>query len=325
MNSYGRIFRVNLFGESHGRFLGTTIDGCPAGINIKLNDFDCLINSRKSGKIGTTSRAEEDAPQILSGIYKDKTTGSPITILFENKNVDSRPYINQTDFVPRPSHSDFVAFKKYSGNNDPRGSGHFSGRLTLALVAAGVIAMKIINCNISSRVISIGGLSDYSDLLLETKNIGDSLGGIIETIISNVPIELGEPFFDSVESAISHLAFSVPGVKGIEFGAGFDCSKMKGSQYNDEIINIEGKTRTNNSGGINGGISNGNDIIFRTAVRPTASISLPQQTMNFSKMEMTNLVIEGRHDTCFALRLPPVMTSIAAIALADMYLLTKAI
>ncbi len=321
MNTFGRIFKVNLFGESHGKFIGTTIDGCPAGLAIHQDDFNDLIQARKAGAFGTTSRTEDDTPQVISGVYNGKTTGAPITILFENNNYDSRPYLEQEDFVPRPSHSDFVAYKKFNASNDPRGSGHFSGRLTLALVAAAVIAMKIVKCNIISKIISIGGKSCYSEILQIAKEQGDSLGGIIETVITDVPIGLGEPFFDSIESVISHLAFSIPGVKGIEFGAGFESAMMNGTQYNDAFISTEGKTSTNNAGGINAGISNGNDIVFRTAIRPTASISTTQRTLNFTKNEMTELKISGRHDACFALRVPPIMTSIAAIALADLFLI----
>ncbi len=318
MNSFGRLFRVSLFGESHGKCIGVTIDGCPGGVSLSEADFENDLKRRKSGIKGTTPRIELDKPNIVSGILNGNTTGAPITIIFENKNIHPKDYDIFKD-IPRPGHADFVAMKKYSGFNDYRGGGHFSGRLTIGIVAAGVLAKKIISpIKISSTLIEAGGTKNIEMAVEKAIKAGDSIGGIIECNVKNVPIGLGEPFFDSAESLISHIVFSIPGIKGIEFGSGFKAAEMKGSNHNDPIINNEGKTSTNNAGGINGGITNGNDIIFRVAVKPTPSISLIQHTMNIKTNEMTDLSIEGRHDTCIALRIPVIVEAAAAIVLANL-------
>ena len=318
MNSFGRFFRVSLFGESHGKCVGVTVDGCPAGVPICEDDFDNDLKRRKSEIKGTTPRKESDKPKIISGIFNGKTTGAPIAIIFENKNVNSQDYDIFKD-IPRPGHADFAAMKKYGGFNDYRGGGHFSGRLTLGLVAAGVLSKKIISpIKISSTLIEAGGTKNIEKAVEAAIESGDSIGGIIECNIKNVPVGLGEPFFDSVESLISHIIFSIPGIKGIEFGSGFNSVKMNGSEHNDPIINIDGKTSTNNAGGINGGITNGNDIIFRVAVKPTSSISITQHTINIKTKEMSDLTIEGRHDTCIALRIPVIVEAAAAIIIADL-------
>jgi len=318
MNSFGRLFRVSLFGESHGKCIGVTIDGCPGGVSLSEADFENDLKRRKSGIKGTTPRIELDKPNIVSGILNGNTTGAPITIIFENKNIHPKDYDIFKD-IPRPGHADFVAMKKYGGFNDYRGGGHFSGRLTIGIVAAGVLAKKIISpIKISSTLIEAGGTKNIEMAVEKAIKAGDSIGGIIECNVKNVPIGLGEPFFDSVESLISHIVFSIPGIKGIEFGSGFKAAEMKGSNHNDPIINNEGKTSTNNAGGINGGITNGNDIIFRVAVKPTPSISLIQHTMNIKTNEMTDLSIEGRHDTCIALRIPVIVEAAAAIVLANL-------
>jgi chorismate synthase len=250
----------------------------------------------------------------------DKTTGAPLHIMFENKNVKSNDYTNLKS-TPRPGHADFTASKKYNGFNDPRGGGHFSGRLTLCLVAAGVIAKKIIpKINIDARIIELGGSTNFDKVIQEAIIKKDSIGGIIECTANNIPIGWGEPFFNSIESMISHLVFSIPAIKGIEFGSGFGASKMLGSQHNDVLIDLEGHTKTNHSGGINGGISNGNPLIFRVAVKPTSSISSAQNTLDTLKNEMVDLEIIGRHDVCIALRVPVILESVTAIALADLYL-----
>ncbi|MDR3226076.1 MAG: chorismate synthase [Prevotellaceae bacterium] len=323
MNSFGRIFRINIFGESHGTLVGVCIDGCCRGIELGENDFLCDIQRRKSGKRGTTLRAEDDIPEIVSGVFNGFTTGAPITILFKNKNVNSDNYL-QFKTQPRPSHSDFVAAKKFDGFNDYRGSGHFSGRLTLPLVAAGVIAKKIVSdIKINANIINVGNENDINETIEKAIADGDSAGGIIECVAKNIPIGLGEPFFDSVESQIAHLAFSIPAVKGIEFGAGFSAANMRGSQHNDMIINEYGKTATNNAGGVVGGITNGNDLIFRIAVKPAASIAKQQKTFNFEHKKISDLKIFGKHDACIALRIPVVVEAITAIALADFILLKK--
>ncbi len=319
MNSFGTIFRLHIFGESHGKTVGIIIDGCPPGINVKLSDFETDLKRRKSGAKGTTSRTEPDIPEINSGVYKNKTTGSPITIFFKNTNIRSYNY-NFRDH-PRPGHADFTSNSKFKSFNDDRGGGHFSGRLTLGIVAAGVIAKKIINnIDISAKVTEVGGEKNIEKIINKTLLAGNSVGGIIECKAVNIPVGLGEPFFDSLESMISHAIFSVPGIKGIEFGSGFKSSTMTGSKHNDIFISKNGKTKTNNSGGISGGISNGNDFIFRVAVKPTSSIAMSQDTFNFKTKKIEKLKITGRHDACFALRTPVIIEAVTAVVLADLYL-----
>ncbi len=325
MNSFGRLFRINIFGESHGQCVGLLIDGCPAGLALADSDFAEDIAWRKAGAKGTTLRIEEDKPILKTGVLNGKTTGAPILIEFENKNIDSGAY-DEIKNTPRPGHADFVAMKKFGGFNDPRGGGHFSGRLTLALVAAGVIAKKIIApINIEARLTEAGGSKNIGEAVDAAMKDGDSVGGIIECKVNTVPIGLGEPFFDSVESLISHAVFSVPAVKGIEFGSGFRCAKMLGSECNDELLDANGKTKTNNAGGINGGITNGNEIVFRVAVKPTSSIGKTQSTVNLETGNKTQISIGGRHDACIALRMPVIIEAITAIVLADLMLLEQKI
>ena len=320
MNQFGINYRISIYGESHGSCVGVIIDGIPAGIELTPEDFINDLERRKTGKQGTSTRIEDDVPNLLSGVYKDKTTGAPLHVMFENKNTRSSDYSNLRT-TPRPGHADYTAAKKYGGFNDPRGGGHFSGRLTLCLVAAGVIAKKIIpEINIDARIIELGGSTNFEKAIQEAITKKDSIGGIIECTANHIPIGWGEPFFNSIESMISHLVFSIPAIKGIEFGAGFGASKMFGSQHNDVLIDLEGHTKTNHSGGINGGISNGNPLIFRVAVKPTSSISSAQNTLDTLKNEMVDLEIIGRHDVCIALRVPVILESVTAIALADLYL-----
>ncbi|MDR2125645.1 MAG: chorismate synthase [Prevotellaceae bacterium] len=323
MNGFGRIFRINIFGESHGTLVGVCIDGCRHGIELCESDFLQDIQRRKSGKRGTSLRIEQDMPEIVSGIFNGFTTGAPITILFGNKNVQPEDYF-QYKTHPRPSHADFAAMKKFDGFNDYRGSGHFSGRLALPLVAAGVVAKKHLpDININAKLVEVGGEKDINAAIEQAMNDGDSVGGIVECIAKNIPVGLGEPFFDSVESQIAHLAFAIPAVKGIEFGAGFSSAKMRGSKHNDIINDERGTTATNHSGGITGGISNGNDLTFRIAVKPTSSIAKNQKTFDFEHKKISELKISGRHDTCIALRIPVIAEAITAIALADFILLKK--
>lgn len=320
MNSFGDKFKVEIFGESHGVKVGIIIDGCPAGLNLSVEDLMIDISRRKSGSKGTTPRVEADLPQIISGVYEGKTTGSPIAILFDNNNVNSGDYGFITDF-PRPGHADLVAKMKFHEYNDPRGGGHFSGRLTLPIVAAGVVAKKIIDpVSIEANIVTIGGNKDFEKAISEAINQRDSVGALIECVCKGIPIGWGEPFFDSLESKISHIVFAIPAVKGIEFGSGFKSAEMYGSQVNDIYLDENGHTLTNNSGGINGGISNGNDIVFRIAIKPASSISKPQYTFNFAKKEMDQLALHGRHDACIGLRVPPVLEAATAIALADLKL-----
>ena len=327
MNNFGRLFQVNIFGESHGESVGVLVSGVPAGIELSSEDFIKDLARRKSGKLGTTPRIEADDVKISSGIFNGYTTGSPILLMFKNTNTKSKDYSNLVTH-PRPSHSDFVANVKYNGYNDYRGGGSFSGRLTLGIVSAGVIAKKIISeINISSKISNLKGIFDeekFDAIIEEAVKKHDSVGGVITITAKNAPIGLGEPYFDSLESTISHLLFSIGGVKGVEFGVGFAGSDLYGSEFNDCIIDKNGTTKTNNSGGINGGISNGNDIVVKVFVKPTSSIGIPQETYNFKTNTVEELKIEGRHDAAIILRAGVVLEACVAIALADAYLINKA-
>ncbi len=326
MNSFGTIFKLSIFGESHGECIGIVIDGVPAGLTLTQNDFLQDIERRKGGlQKATTPRQEEDLPIFKSGIFNDKTTGAPLTILFENKNVRSSDYEKQRD-IPRPGHADFVAHKKFGGFEDYRGSGHFSGRLTLCLVAASVVAKKMLNnISINAKLIEVGGETDIEKGIDKAIANNDSVGGIVECVATGLPVGLGEPFFNSVESLISHIVFAIPAIKGIEFGSGFAAAKMFGSQHNDVIINENGKTKTNNAGGIVGGLSNGNDLVFRVAVKPTSSTPKTQNSFNNVSKEIEEFAIKGRHDLCIALRVPVVVEAATAIVLTDMMLLEQRI
>jgi len=320
MNAFGKLFKLNIFGESHGTSVGIVIDGCPAGLPLKQSDFEADFSRRKSGAKGTTPRQEPDIPRIMSGLFKDGTTGAPLMILFENTNTRSGDYSQLKD-IPRPGHADFTGHYKFGGNQDYRGGGHFSGRLTLGLVAAGVIAKKMIApTSLSASILEAGGSRDIEAALDRAIENRDSIGGIIECTIASVPAGLGEPFFDSLEAVLSHMIFSIPAIKGIEFGAGFSAAKMTGSEHNDNIVSSDGTTETNHAGGINGGISNGNEICFRVAVKPTSSTHQTQRTINMHSGQMEDLTIEGRHDTCIALRVPVVVEAAAAIVMADLML-----
>jgi chorismate synthase len=325
MNSFGRIFRVTIFGESHGHCVGINIDGCPSGLPLTVDDFITDIERRKAGAKGTTPRKEDDIPKIMNGVFNDKTTGAPITILFDNNNTRSTDYEKQKA-VPRPGHADFVATKKFGGFEDFRGGGHFSGRLTVCLVAAGVIAKKILsNIKVEARILEIGGEADIEKGLQKAIDAKDTIGGIVQCKATGLPIGLGEPFFDSVESVLAHAVFAIPAVKGIEFGTGFAAAKMFGSQHNDWIENADGKTTTNHSGGVVGGISNGNDLVFRIAIKPTSSTPKEQQTLNIETGEVESFSVKGRHDLCIALRVPVVLEAVTAFVLADLMMLEQKI
>jgi len=325
MNSFGRIFRVSLFGESHGEAVGVVIDGCPPGIPVSADDLIKDLSRRKSGRKGTTPRNEDDMPEILSGIYNGFTTGSPVTVISRNRNIDPGAY-DKFSNVPRPGHADFTSRLKYQGYSDPRGSGHFSGRITWGLVAAGAIAKKILKgTTFNASLIEAGGSNDIEKAVDEALKAGDSIGGIVECVIQNPPGGAGEPFFYSVESAISQAVFSIPAIKAIEFGAGFRAASMRGSEHNDPFISTDGKTLTNNAGGINGGITNGNPVVFRVAVKPTSSVGVEQTTLDFSTGKSVVLKAEGRHDACIALRMPVIVEAAAAIALADLVLIDRGI
>ena len=335
MNSFGRIFRVTILGESHGPMVGITIDGCPAGVVLNEEDFTTDLERRKGGvQKGTTPRKEDDKPIFITGYFNGKTTGAPLTILFENKNTRSPDY-DKIKSIPRPGHADFVAHKKFGENEDYRGGGHFSGRLTVCLVAAGVIAKKILNLtsnpspkngvSIVATITEIAGEKEIEVGLQKAIDSKDSVGGIVECIVKGLPVGLGEPFFDSVESAISHAVFSIPAIKGIEFGAGFQAAKMFGSDHNDSIIDATGKTHTNHAGGVVGGITNGNDLIFRVVVKPTSSTPKEQESWNWETEQVEKFSVKGRHDLCITLRVPPVLEAVTAIVLADFMLLEQKI
>lgn len=326
MNSFGRIFRISIFGESHGESVGIVIDGSPAGLLLVAEDFLADLERRKGGiQKGTTPRQEEDLPIFKSGIFNGKTTGAPITILFENKNTRSGDYEKQRA-VPRPGHADFVAKAKAGGYEDYRGSGHFSGRLTVALVAAGVIAKKLMGqIKVGSAILEIGGETDLEKGLQKAIDTKDTIGGIIECRVNGLPVGLGEPFFDAVESQLAHIVFAIPAIRGIEFGTGFAAAKMFGSEHNDAIENMEGKTRTNHAGGVVGGLTNGNELVFRVAVKPTSSTPKEQTTLNWDTEKVETISVKGRHDLCIALRVPVVLEAVTAIVLADLLLLEQKI
>lgn len=352
---WGKNIRLTIFGESHGKGIGTVIDGLPGGIKLDLDYISFEMERRAPGRSQlTSSRKEKDSFEILSGFFNNRTTGAPLSTVIWNKGHKSKDY-DSIKYIMRPGHADYTGYVKYSGFNDYRGGGHFSGRLTAPLVFAGAICKQILEqkkkITIGSHICSIGNVmeerfdsanisgellkdllkpelpvidikkrDDMKKCILDAKESGDSVGGIIETAIINLPPGIGEPFFDSVESKISHILFSIPAIKGVEFGAGFEISKMKGSQGNDEFY-FQDKTvmtRTNNSGGILGGITNGMPVIFRVAIKPTPSIGIPQSTVNIVKKDDSVLKIQGRHDPCIVPRVVPVIEAVAALAILDL-------
>ena len=343
MNTFGRKFRVSIFGESHGELIGVVMDGVPAGLELSEQDFEQDILRRKSGAKGTTPRIEADRPTIVSGVFEGHTTGAPLTITFKNTNTHSSDY-ELFAAMPRPGHADLTAALKWDDCQDPRGGGHFSGRLTLPIVAAGVVAKKIVAdatmldetpCTaVEARIVEIAGQAgndalgqtgnDVSDQTVHWQEAldqaikeGDSLGAVIECTVPDIDPGYGEPFWDSVESLIAHAVFAIPGVRGIEFGDGFAAARMKGSEHNDPI-GPDGRPMKNGAGGANGGITNGAPLTFRVAFKPTSSIRKAQQTFNFQTGEMDTLEVPGRHDVCFALRAPVVVEAMTAIVLADL-------
>lgn len=326
MNQFGRIFRVSIFGESHGESVGVLIDGCPAGLPLAVEDFIEDTERRKGGKQkGTTPRQEEDLPLFKSGVFNGKTTGAPLLLMFENKNTRSGDYEKQRS-VPRPGHADMVAHQKFGGHEDFRGGGHFSGRLTVALVAVGVVAKKILApLKVVSTILEVGGETDIEKGLEKAIAAKDSVGGLLECRVSGLPAGLGEPFFDSVESLIAHAAFAIPAVRGVEFGTGFASARMYGVDHNDPIENMEGKTRTNHAGGVVGGITNGNELVWRLAIKPTSSTPKDQVTLNWETGQQETFSVKGRHDLCIALRVPPVMEAVTAMVLADLMMLESRI
>ncbi|MFN4284762.1 MAG: chorismate synthase [Lacibacter sp.] len=326
MNTFGTIFRVHIFGESHGPLVGVTIDGCPAGLSLTEADLLPDLERRKGGtQKGTTPRQEADYPLFKSGIFNGSTTGFPITILFENNNTRSSDYEKQRS-IPRPGHADWVAHQKFGGHEDYRGGGHFSARLTTGLVAAGAIAKKLMpQITINAWVSEIGGDADTERGLQKAIDAKDSVGGIITCKVSGVPVGLGEPYFNSVESQLAHIMFAIPAVRGIEFGTGFAAARMFGSEHNDAIIAPDGTTATNHAGGIVGGITNGNELVFRLAIKPTASTPKQQESWNWDTGQVEAFSIKGRHDLCVALRAPVIVEAATALVLADLMLLEQRI
>src|SRR5258708_27654209 len=356
MHAFGRLFRLRMFGESHGESVGMNIDGCPAGLSLTLEDFLPDLERRKGGiQKGTTPRKEDDIPFFKSGLFNNRTTGAPLTLLFENNNTRSGDYEKQRA-VPRPGHADFVAHKKFGGFEDYRGGGHFSARLPVALVAAGGIAKKLLaglgqelgepyqagteepvalrpvgmpdwdriaGIKVRASILEIGGERDLEAGLQKAIDAKDTIGGIVECRVSGLPVGLGEPFFESVESLFSHAVFAIPAIRGVEFGTGFAAARMFGSQHNDAIENMEGKTRTNHAGGVVGGITNGNELVLRVAVKPSSSTAKEQQTLNWVTGEVEPFSVKGRHDLCIALRVPVVLEAVTAIVLADLLLLEQ--
>ncbi|MDR3133952.1 MAG: chorismate synthase [Prevotellaceae bacterium] len=318
MNTFGQFFRVSIFGESHGALVGVLVDGCPAGMALAAADFTNDLQRRQSGAKGTTARREADIPDIVSGVYNGYTTGAPIAILFANGDARPADY-ERFRHTPRPGHADFTASQKWSRFNDLRGSGHFSGRLTVALVAAGVIAKKLIApVAVAAELTEAGGCAHIAAAVEKAVAANDSIGGVVTCSAKNIPAGWGSPFFNSVESLLSHLIFSIPGIKAVEFGAGFEAARMCGSEHNDAFISAGGATRTNHAGGVNGGITNGNELRFRVAVKPTASIARQQTTLNMQTGQPEAFSVHGRHDACIALRVPVIVEAATAIVLADL-------
>lgn len=322
MNTFGHQFRIALWGESHGPEIGITIDGVPPGMPLAEADFEADLARRRSGARGTTPRREADTPEFVSGLYRGRTTGAPLTLRFRNANTRSEDYAELGHHF-RPAHADFTAWKKYDGCNDPRGGGHFSARLTVALVAAGVVAKRLLpeGVRFDTHLAQIGGCTDparFDEVLCAAAAAQDSVGGVVECRVAGLPAGLGEPFFDAAESLIAHLVFAVPAVRGVEFGTGFAAARMRGSEHNDPILDRTGRTATNHAGGIVGGITNGNELVVRTAFKPTPSIAREQQTYDLERDCVAALAIRGRHDVCVALRGAVVVEAAVAIALADL-------
>jgi len=350
---WGKKVKYSIFGESHGRGIGITIDGLPPGIELDMDFINGEMQRRAPGRDEfSTKRFEGDKVEILSGYFNGYTTGTPLCGVIFNENQNSKDYDKLKDLA-RPGHADFTGKVKYEGFNDYRGGGHFSGRITAPLVFAGAVAKQILfdkGIVIGSHILSIGNITDsYFDgvnlkvqtladvlrkdfpvlddlkgkemknIILKAKEETDSVGGIIEVAILNIPYGLGEPFFDSIESNLSQLLFSVPAVKGVEFGMGFEITKVRGSQANDEPYIDNGKvlTKTNNNGGINGGISNGMPIVFRVAMKPTPSIAKLQNTIDMKTGENSEVSVIGRHDPCIVLRALPVIEACAAMSILD--------
>ncbi len=349
-NTFGNSLSITLFGESHGEAIGCVIDGISPGIEIDEKFILSQMEKRKGINALSTARREKDEVKILSGVFEGRTTGTPICLMIENADTKSKDY-SKTKDLARPSHADYTAECKYGGYQDYRGGGHFSGRLTAPLVAAGAIALKALEgkgVKIATHISRCGDIEDrkfenyeedfslletldipvlcekkreeISALIAECRKDGDSIGGVLSTAVTGMPSGVGEPWFDTVEGMLSRTLFSVPAVKGVEFGAGFSFGEMRGSEANDSFYCEDGtvKTRTNNNGGINGGITNGMPITFRCAVKPTPSIYKKQETINFKEKTNETLLIEGRHDPAIIHRARVVIDSVTALTLCDL-------
>jgi chorismate synthase len=356
-NELGERLRVTIVGESHGRLVGAVLDGVPAGLELSEGDVQPMLDLRRPGRAPqSTPRRESDRVEILTGVYRGRTTGAPILLWIPNEDVDSSPYEGPP--VPRPGHADYTAWIKYGGYNDPRGGGRFSGRLTAAIVAAGAIALKLLRTVLGVEVLAytleIGGVRARGDLTLDeirrryedplrcpdpeaarrmsdaierARAAGDTLGGVVEAIALGVPPGLGEPIIDTLDGDLAKAIFAIPGVKGVEFGAGFAAARLRGSENNDQYV-VEGgrvRTITNNSGGILGGISNGMPIVLRAAFKPVSSIHIPQRSVRLDTMEEVTLTVRGRHDVCVVPRAVPVVEAVVGIVLADHALRSGAI
>ena len=348
-NSFGKLFTITSFGESHGSCVGVTVDGCPAGLPITVEDIQREVDKRKPGaSIAATERVEEDKVEILSGTFNGHTTGAPICLLIWNKDIDSSEY-EKKRFLPRPGHADYTAFIKYGGFNDFRGGGRFSGRITATFVMAGAVAKKLLNLigiEVLAHTIEIGGIKakpkgfdeirenveknplkcadpdaakEMLQVVEKAREEGDSIGGIIEGTALNMPVGLGEPVFDTLEGDLAKALYAIPAVKGVEFGSGFSAAGKRGSENNDPFTIKNGKvvTVTNNAGGILGGISNGMPIVVRVAIKPTSSIAKKQETVNIQTMQSASLEVKGRHDTCIVPRAVPAVEAMIAITLCD--------
>ena len=348
-NNFGKLFTLTSFGESHGRCVGVTINGCPAGLPVTEEDIQREVDKRKPGaSVAATKRVEADKVEILSGVFNGFTTGAPICLLIWNKDVDSSEY-EKSRFLPRPGHADYTAFVKYGGFNDFRGGGRFSGRITATFVMGGAIAKKLLGLSgieVLAHAVEIGGIKAQPKGFDEIKESveknplrcadlraaeamavliekvgeeGDSLGGVIEGIALNVPVGLGEPVFDNLDGELAKVLMAIPAVKGVEFGAGFSVAGKRGSENNDPFTIKDGKivTVTNNAGGILGGISNGMPIVVRVAVKPTSSIAKSQPTVNLEEMKEASLAVKGRHDVCIVPRAVAVVEAMMAVVLCD--------
>lgn len=324
-SSYGKNIRLQIFGQSHSPAIGCTVDGLPAGFRIDREELQKFLDRRAPGRTKySTPRREADQPEFLSGLVGDVTCGAPLTAVIRNTNTRSKDYDNIRD-IPRPGHADYTAHVKYGGHNDVSGGGHFSGRLTAPLCIAGGICRQMLasrGITVNARILEIGGnREDPFGEIEKARAAGDSVGGIVECVISGVPVGIGDPMFDGVENRIAQIVFGIPAVKGIEFGAGFDVARMRGSENNDPFYMDESgsvKTRTNHAGGILGGISDGMDIVFRCAFKPTPSIPAAQASISLSEKKDAELAVRGRHDPCIVPRAVPVVEAAAALAVLDM-------